>query len=172
MRISLIVAIFLLSIAFHSRSEEKETFPDPSLMALKALIQRELHELEPTIKVEEKSLTLRYKTRNYMVYSVSMQGRIGKKLMEREGPDDEGVLLRVYMQTKGEDNQFYGAQTHVEPYWKTYLNTIPIKNSEKQVFVTLSYGPRTDKDLISKLKSIAEQAGTGQPATQPRQAKE
>lgn len=171
MKISLIVTIFLLSITFPSRSAETETSPDPVLTALQAQIERELHELEPMIGVDipehyaGKSLILRYKTRKYMVYPGSKSGRLGRELEEKEGPDDEGILLRVHVQAKGEVNQAVVPQTIDEPYWKTFLNVYPIKNAEKQIYVALSYRSRTDKDLISKLKSIAEQVDDGQPAT-------
>lgn len=78
--------------------------------------------------------------------------------MEREGPDDEGVLLRVHVQPKGEVNQAVVPQTVREPYWETFLNVYPVSGSEKQIYVALSSRGWTDKKLIQKIQKILESA--------------
>ncbi|MDA7880793.1 hypothetical protein N9A94_00630 [Akkermansiaceae bacterium] len=136
--------------------------PDPALVALQERFKNELRGLGAELRVEipegyaGKSLSLRYKTRKYQVYPGNKSGQLGRELEEREGPDDEGILLRVHVQEKGEVNQAPVPQTIQEAYWKTYLNVYPVENSSKQIYFALSFHGRTDTDLISKLKSIAK----------------
>jgi hypothetical protein len=107
---------------------------------------------------------MRYQTRKFMVYPSGKAGRLGRELVELEGPDDEGILLRVHVQAKGEINQAVVPQTITSPYWKTYLNVYPVGDPEKQIYLALSYRGWTDKKLIQKIQKIAE-AGARETAT-------
>lgn len=103
-----------------------------------------------------KSLVMRYKTRNYMIYPSDMTGHLGQDLVESEGPGDGGILMKIHVQKKGEVNQAVVPQTLKRPYWTTYLNVYPVEGENKQLFVSISFRNTTDKKLIARAKLCLE----------------
>ena len=165
---STVVALILASLILPSAlAQESNGKSDPVLTDLQTQLVKALRELNVTAIMEipdayaGKSLVLRYKTRPYKVYPQSKAGRLGRELVEREGPDDEGILLRAHVQKAGEVNQAAVPQTIREPYWSTYLNVYPVAGTGKQIYMALSYRGWTDKKLIERITKVAEQMGAG-----------
>ena len=90
-----------------------------------------------------------------MIHPRNGTGR-GQKLVEEEGPSDEGFILKVHLQPKGQVNSPGIPQTIKSPYWMTHLNVYPVGDLEKQIYIALSHRGRTDKKLIQKLQKIVE----------------
>lgn len=134
-----------------------EEAPDSVLVSLQSKLKRELRELKDAVRFEisgsspEDRLIMRYQTREYQVYTSNMAGQLSRELVKCEGPDDEGVLLTIYVQPKGEVNQAMVPQTIQEPYWSTFLNVYPVVESDKQIYIALASRPRTPKTLIQTI---------------------
>jgi len=146
--------------------EEGETI-DPVLASFKEQLETELKEFASSSDIiipdgyQGGSLILKYQTRTYMVHKRS-KGAILSELEEREGPDTKGILLSVGVQKKGWINQAWTPQISQQPYWQTYLNVYPVADTEKQLYLALSYRPRTNEAWIEKIKGVAE-GMTGDP---------
>jgi len=159
----LVVALALLCTT--GQGEDKKTEPDPVLVKLQSEIEQELATLDPkpTFDIPEssvgKSLTVRYKTRQYTIHPKNKAGRISEDTVQREGPSDDGFLLRVHVQRFGEVNQACVPQTIRETYWSLDLQVYEIEKEGKQIYFALAYNSRTEPDLIKKLQEIAEQIG-------------
>ena len=145
----------------------KELTPNPVIVALRSKMEQELTQLDPnelTFEIPESSmghtLVVRYKTRQYIIHPTSKTGRISETAVIREGPSDNGFLLRVHVQRLGKVNQADVPQTIRQPYWSLDLQAYEIKNADKQIYVALSYNTNTDKKLIRKLRAITKECGT------------
>ena len=159
----LVAALALLCTTGHG--EDKKTEPDPVLVKLQGKIEQELTKLDPkpTFDIPEssvgKSLIVRYKTRQYTIHPKNKAGRISEDTVQREGPSDDGFLLRAHVQPFGEVNQACVPQTIRQTYWSLDLQVYEIEKEGKQIYFALSYNSRTDPKLIKRLKEIAEQIG-------------
>lgn len=157
-------------IATPIQSLAEKDVTDPVLLLLQSRFEQELGDLNPKPAFEVPSnnsgkiLVMRFKVREYMVYPHDMTGHLGADLVKQEGPGDDGVLLRINVQPKGEMNQACVPQTLQEPYWSTFLNVYPVAGTEKQIFVALSFRGGTQKTLIRKIQNIAEHPFMAKPA--------
>lgn len=156
------VVAVLLVVAFAAPvlAEKPIALPDPVLVSLQAKLEKELGDLKPapTFEIDRysggKSLVMRYKTRDYQVYAQSKGGTLSKKLHAQEGPDEEGVLLRIHVQAKGGLNQAVVPQTYRDTYWQTHLDTYPVADPDKEIFFSLSSRGHTDQKLIERIKKV------------------
>ena len=147
-------------------AQAEGTKPDPVLAALVAPLKAGFEDGDkPEIRIPDsysgKSLILRYQTRTYQIYPRGKAGRLGRELVEREGPGDDGILLRVHVQAKGAVNQAAVPQTIREPYWLTELDVYPVEGSNKQLYVALSYRGTVDRELLARIKSVFSKSGGG-----------
>lgn len=132
---------------------------DPVLISLQSKLKRELRDLLDGVRFEVpessagNSLLMRYQTREYQVYTRNKAGQLSRELVQREGPDDEGVLLSIHVQPKGDVNQAMVPQTIQEPYWSTFLNVYSVADSDKQIYMALASTSRTDKKLTNTIIS-------------------
>jgi hypothetical protein len=105
-------------------------------------------------------LTARYKTRRFMVHNIQKTGKISARAREVEGPSYVGFLLKLDLQ-KG---RYQGAavipQDNSRPYWRTHINAHHL-SSDEYVWVSLSYGVRTDRRLVERIKKAVEAAVNG-----------
>jgi len=111
--------------------------------------------LKPKAIIElknENTLIISYRKRKFTIHGTSMIGKHSDKPYETDGPDYKGFILTLYVQTTGTINQAITPQILKRPYWSTYLNVTPIRSTKKQFFWSLSYGRRTDKKLLEKIK--------------------
>lgn len=164
MTIKTATCLYLLAFVIPLVSEVAPSLPNSELASLRSTLERELRELQgATFEFPEnssgKTLLMRYRTREYQVYASNRAGRLSKELTSSEGPDDDAILLRIYVQTIGEVNQAVVPQTIQEPYWSTFVNVYPLRGLKEQVYMALSSRGRTDKELIKKItKLIASHA--------------
>jgi len=99
-------------------------------------------------------LLVKYKTQKFMVHDKFKTGKVSEKARETEGPSDKGFMLRMHIEDKGTIHQADIPQRIHETYWDTDLNETVINNTEKQICWSLSFGTRTDKKLLEKIKNI------------------
>lgn len=169
LRILQTIGIVILVGVWPVLSQAADDAPDPVLTTLQAQLDLALVDIRPRVKFEipagygGRSLIVRYQTRRYMIYPRNKAGRLGRELVDEEGPGDEGFLLRVHVQAKGEQNQAVVPQTLQTPYWKTYLNVYPIEDSDHQIYIALSYRGLTDKRLIRRIQRVIGQGGAEHP---------
>jgi hypothetical protein len=96
---------------------------------------------------------LLYRPQAFKVHGRAMTGEVTAEAHDEVGPSYEGFVVRAQLQPRGNVNQAVTPQTIHEPYWQTDLDVTPIGDSDKQVYWALSYGSRTDKDLLDKIRS-------------------
>jgi hypothetical protein len=150
------------ALALSALAEQPKVSPDSVLVALKDRLEHEFQKLDPKPTFEfpdgyeGQSLTVRFKTRNYVVHQRTKMG-FTETTEKREGPSDQGFLLRVHVERLGEPHQAVVPQVIQEPYWDMYLNVYPVKDTQKQVYFCLSYSGGTDRALIEKIKKVMEQ---------------
>jgi hypothetical protein len=162
--------LFLLLFLFHGVSltralpaEPVATSSDPILAALKTELERELDKLDPNpvFVLEDASksdaLKVLFKTRDYVVHPSLPKGGYSVETETRVGPSEHGFLLVARVQELGVVNQLLVPQVVREPYWQTYVNVYPVKNTQKQICFCLSYGGRTQDEILKRIKKAAEQ---------------
>jgi len=143
--------------------ENVATSPDPVLVALQARLEMELSQLDPRPVFEipddhsGSSLYVRFKTREYQIHASSKGGNVSTNTRTEIGPDEGGFELRAHVQPFGQINQAATPQTISRPYWQTYLDVCPVTNTQKQLYIGLSFKNSTDAALLEKLKSILRQ---------------
>ena len=96
----------------------------------------------------------RYKAKKHKVFPRNKTGREGERLIEVEGPENDGVLLRVHVQKKGEVNQAVVPQVLRQHHWMTFLDVHPVSGTDRQIYIALAYGEESDKDLVKKIKAV------------------
>lgn len=163
MRIRPAAILSLLALSVVAAADERKDTPDPVLVEMQTKLQAELKDLVPPPKFEVpksyngKSLIMRHKTREYLVYPSNKSGRIAPEPRKEEGPDNEGIYLGIHVEPQGQVNQAVVPQTINAKYWMTYLNQLPTSDPEKQIYFGLSYRGNTDKDVIERIGKVLGQ---------------
>ena len=109
---------------------------------------------------EAADLTVSYQTQNYKIHGGSMTGEFSKEAHNETGPTFKGFILTIQVQPKGEINQAVTPQTLRRPYWQTYIQVTPLAGSDKQLYWGLSYGSRTDTNLLARIMQAVEGMAT------------
>lgn len=160
-------AILALALALSASAEPPKAPPDPALVMLQSRLERDFQKLDakPTFEIpvayEGRNLIVRFKTRTYIVHPRrGMSGGFLETTEKREGPSDQGFLLRVQVEQLGEPNQALMPQVIREPYWNSYLSVYPIKGTQKQLYFCLSYAEGTDGTLIENIRKAASESSS------------
>jgi hypothetical protein len=121
---------------------------------LKSIVKKLDPKAEVTCPVADSSLSLMvtYRTQMYKVHGRQMTGEILPEAHDELGPSYQGFVLTVNLQDKGEVNQAVTPQTIREPYWLTDLDVTPLRGTNKQIYWALSYGSRTDSELLARIR--------------------
>jgi len=132
--------------------------PDAILKAIEAKLQPILKtlELSPTSDYKKSDLIIGYRTQKLMVHVIKFSGEITPELREETGPSYQGFILNIRLQPARELNALKMPATMQKPYWQTYMNVSQIKETEKKVLWSLSYGSRTDEKLLAKIRDVME----------------
>lgn len=142
------------------RSETEKPVPDPVVVSLKKQFEKEFKKLDPQPSFEipdssaGKTLVIRYKTRKYMIHPSSKIG-VGHDLVETEGPDNGGFIIRIHVQPQGTTNQAQVPQTLNRPYWSTHLDIYPTADRTKQIYASISYRGSADQKLIENIRKFS-----------------
>ncbi len=160
------VLVIICLIICLSAFSKPETGSRDILPALQSKLTEILKGLEPaaSIRLKGRQLIVEYRTRSFMVHASDKTGRMSEKAHEETGPDYRGLRLTLTLQ----EGKYTGAakipQELRKPYWHTYLNAYPIDRGKRHLHTMLSYGSRTDRKLIGKIKLLLESIKQG---TQP-----
>lgn len=110
----------------------------------------------PNVTQDDKTVNLSYNTRTFMVYSTDKVGRHSEQAHEVIGPKYDGLITQVTV----EDGRYIGAaeipQDIRQPYWTAFVNAYPIAKGKQHLHVNISYGARTDRENITKVKKLLE----------------
>ncbi len=114
--------------------------------------------LKPVASViqDGRAVTLSFNTRTFMVHSSDRLGHRSKEAHETVGPRYDGLIVQITVQ----DGRYFGAalipQNLRRPYWTTFVNAYPITKGKQHLHVNISYGNRTDREIIRKVKELLE----------------
>jgi len=156
------IIFLLILMALLSSSLFAETLKcdksDAILKSIENNIHKALSGLESELTFEypkyTSSLVIKYKTRKFMVHSRYKTGKISDEAFEIEGPSYKGFLVKIHIEKEGTIHQAVIPQRINEIYWDTDLNHTVINNTNKQIHWSISFGARTDKELLEKIKNI------------------
>jgi hypothetical protein len=117
--------------------------------------------LDPKVKVEYRgnSLIATYLPQSFKIHGRNKSGEIDAEAHEEIGPSFKGFVLKVHLQPKGTVNQAITPQTIQTPYWPTDLDVTTIASTDKQIYWGLSYGSRTEKELLDKIRAKLKNLG-------------
>jgi hypothetical protein len=143
------------------------TFPDnishqsyPILKRAEQTLRSALADIEPDLEVEYPtssfSLIVNYKTQDFVIRPRSKTGAISEQTYNETGPSFRGFAMKCHLQPAGTINQAEIPQTIKEPYWQTDLNVTQVAGTDKQLYWALSYGSRTEKSLLTRIRKAME----------------
>jgi hypothetical protein len=134
--------------------------PAPELARVVASLQPIIATLSPSPEVKTNdaiSLTILYRTQSFKVHGGQMTGEFAREAHDEIGPTFKGFILSIYVQPTGEVNQADTPCTLREPYWQTYLQVTPVGGSDKQLYWGLSFGSRTDTNVLARIRTKIEE---------------
>lgn len=128
----------------------------PLLLEVETKLRPILEDLDekPTIEKKENSFEAKYKMRKYMVHGSYKSGKRAEEAHEAECPSYVGFKIYVRVSDVKKEQRCSLGGTIDETYWTRELSFMKIGNSEKELIWSLSYGVRTDKKLLEKIRKI------------------
>lgn len=126
----------------------------PALRKVAARVEALLHSQYPEarLRATPDGLYVECHVRTFQVHGRFLTGETQREAGPELGPEVDGLLLGITLRAGPYQGMAVVPQDHVEPYWTTHLDALPLPASNEHLFLVLSYGSRTDKDLIRKLK--------------------
>ena len=110
------------------------------------------HHTNAVVVVEHGTYFYRYHTLTFKIHTIDKIGNILGTPHDEEGPNVDGILLKVALQ----DGPYQGAaktpQDLKKSYWTTFINAYPAANG-KCLWMQLSYGSKTDNKLLEAIKT-------------------
>ena len=150
----LLICLFVLLTA--GRLFAAEPGAIAALDRVEKALQPVLEKLDPKPEVTRvdngNSLQAGYKTLTYTVHGRNKTGEVSPEASYVVGPGNGGFILRVHVEKAGLPHQAETPQTHKEPYWQTYLDITPLEGTQKQLYWSLSYSGKTDRDLLAQIR--------------------
>lgn len=130
---------------------------EPAHPAIKELVKRleELFEKScpgAAVALAKDRLAACYHTKEFMVKEKGENGRPTGKSRQETGPDKEGFILTLRVEEGKYKGQLRIPQVSKRKHWKTYANAYSLKGRKEHFMMHLSYGSKTDRKLISKIK--------------------
>lgn len=154
-----IVAAMLLSVHRARADEAADQSSDttswpPEAKIVHRALEPILETLEPkaSVEFEDATLIVAFRPQKFKIHGRSLLGDIAVEAHDEIGPSYKGIVLRAYLQPLGTVNMAETPQTVREPYWSTDLDVAPVGKTDKQIYWGLSYGSRTDKQVLDKIR--------------------
>jgi len=179
MRYAVVFILLFSSVSFACAAESKrdaaqrspgkaEVKTESLLLRADKALRLALADLGEDVTIEHakhsRSLTVKYRSRRFMVHGGSKTGAFSKEPRPEDGPDLRGFVLHIHVQDKGTVNQAVVPQTIRRPYWRTDLNVTAVAGTDRQLYWGLSYGARADSGLLKKIKeAVADLGDTKEP---------
>jgi hypothetical protein len=98
------------------------------------------------------NLRVRHKTNKFMIHTIHKTGYISPKPVEVEGPNYDGLIVEARVVMGQYAGQAEIPQQLKRTYWKTFINAYSIDKGRSHLYLSISYGSRTDQQLIEKIK--------------------
>lgn len=146
-----------LSGALSRFPPKRETLASGDLKILEAALSPVLTNLEPKCSLvflpEENAVHADYRTKSYTLSS-------GKRLAgggylsgrSERGPDEEGFMLTAWLLDAGAVDEFERPAIGQSSRWKTDEGMTPVAGTQKQLYWSLSYGPKVDLALLERVR--------------------
>lgn len=135
--------------------------PDPRLEKVLTQLKPVLKQIDSKVDVEftnqGHSLVIKYLPQTFKIHGVSKGGEISAQAHDEVEPSYKGFVLNIHLQEKGNINQAVTPQTLKRPYWQTDLDVTELATTDRQIYWALSYGGRTDQELLEKLRSTLKE---------------
>lgn len=142
--------VLLVSLLAGSMAVAEDRKSDEWRTKLQSIIRQ--HHADAVVTVENGAYVYRYHTQTFKIHTIYKTGEIAATAHDEEGPNVDGVFLTVSLQ----DGPYQGAaeipQDLRRPYWTTFINSYPFATG-KHLWMSLSYGSRSDKKLIEAIKT-------------------
>lgn len=111
------------------------------------------HLPKAAVSIEDRQVVCRYRTNVFKVHSIHKTGDISSTPHDEEGPNVDGLLLRITIHDGDRAAAADVPQEILRPYWRTFINTYPAGGG-RYLWLSISYGHRTDKRLLQELKKL------------------
>jgi hypothetical protein len=98
------------------------------------------------------NLRVTHKTNKLMVHTIHKTGYISPKPVEVEGPNYDGLIVEARVGMGQYSGQAEIPQEWKRTYWTTFINAYSIDKGKSHLYLSISYGSRTDKQMIEKIK--------------------
>jgi hypothetical protein len=130
------------------------TNPPRDLKAVEQALKPVLEAIDLRAKVEyrDQSLIATFLPQTFKIHGRNKSGAFDEQAHDEIGPSVKGFVLKAQLQPLGDVNQAVTPQTIHNPYWLTDLDVTPIAKTDKQLYWALSYGSRTDQELLNKIR--------------------
>jgi len=111
-------------------------------------------------------LYVEYHVRNFLVYSIGMDGGISEKPYNTTGPEADGFYLMLALEPAETPHQLLMPALLREPYWQCYVGISGLPDRKQQLLINLSFGVRTvgkrPAQFIERLLADVYDAASGQ----------
>lgn len=104
------------------------------------------------VVVENGTYIYRYHTQTFKIHAIDKTGHLSEVAHDEEGPNVDGLLLRVTLHDKPYQGAAEIPQDLRLVYWTTFINSYPVTGG-KYLHMQLSYGGRTDRKLLEAIKT-------------------
>jgi hypothetical protein len=134
-------AVLFASVAPLSAAPPPQEIVDAVTKAIRA------HCPDAVITVGKDGLTASHNTMTFTLHGRSMTGEISAKTHTEEGPNFKGFLLRLTLEDGSYQGQAAVPQTLQDPYWRTFLDAIPVPGANRHYWLSFAEGTRLDPEL-------------------------
>ncbi len=132
----------------------------PALLSVLAgkisgVLKESLPEANCSLKTDE--FKCEYQTQKFMIHTIYRTGEIDKEAHEELGPSYKGLIVQIGWEEPRQPNAavYFGPHEVDDLYWKTYIIRDSFENAE--IYVWISYGVRTDKKLVERIRHIIDE---------------
>ncbi len=146
------ITLFLFCAIFEPDSSQGEQgrISDEYLAKLESVVIQ--NKGSGLVMKEGESYVYRYHTQVFKIHGQSKQGVFAGEPHDEEGPNIDGILLRVTPRIGPYGGQFVVPQAFTLPYWTAFINAYPV-SADMHLFLYIAYGKKADKNLVEAFKT-------------------
>ena len=117
-------------------------------------LQSVIRQFDPkaVVVVENGTYVYRYHAQTFKMHTIDKTGAISETAHDEEGPNVNGILLKATLEVGPYSGAAVIPQDLKGPYWTTFINAYAV-TAKQFVWLTLSYGSRSDKKLLEAIKT-------------------
>ena len=158
LRLTLCLALLATStVAETAKGDEWKT-------KLESIIRQ--YQPDAVVTVENDAYVYRYNTQPFKIHSIQKTGAISPTAHDEEGPNVDGILMTVKLEKGAYEGQADIPAVLHRPYWKSFINAYPVSlPGGAHLWMSLSYGSRTDMNLVRDLENCFGDAALAETPT-------